>query len=71
MTISDLMKMEESSPNGLKTLLEKEKFAHYEQFLIFQQCFQKYYMLYTCSITSKNQGLFGKRLTEIFMGLKN
>ena len=32
--------MEESSPNGLKTVCEKEKFARYEQFLLFPQCFQ-------------------------------
>ena len=33
--------MLESYPNGKKTLLEKEKFAYYEQFLLFPQCFQK------------------------------
>ena len=32
--------MAESYPNGLKTLWEKEKFARYEQFLLFPQCFQ-------------------------------
>ena len=36
----------------------KGKTAHYEQFLLFPQCFQK-----TCT-ADKNQGLFGKGLNE-------
>ena len=40
MTISNLIKMAESSPKGQKTL-EKGEIAHYEQFLLFPQCFQK------------------------------
>ena len=39
-TISYLLKMSDSSLNWLKTLRKKEKF-HYEQFLLFPQCFQK------------------------------
>ena len=34
--------------------------SHYEQFLLFPQCFQK-----TCTATRKNQGLFWKGLKEI------
>ena len=41
MIILDFMKMVASSTKGWKTLLEKEKFARYEQFLLFPQCFQK------------------------------
>ena len=40
-TILNLIKMAESSLQGLKTLLEKEKFARYEPFLPFQQCFKR------------------------------
>ena len=35
------MKMAESSPKGWKTLREKGEIAHYEQFLLFSQCFQE------------------------------
>ena len=35
------MEMAEITKNGLKTLWEKEKFARYEQFLLFPLCFQK------------------------------
>ena len=35
----------------------KGEIAHYEQFLLFPQCFH-----YTCTAVCKNQGLFGKRL---------
>ena len=40
MTISNLMKMAESSLNGLKTLWEKEKLIVTSNFS-FSQCFQK------------------------------
>ena len=52
--------MVESSLIGLKRL-EKGQIAHYEQFLLFPQCFQK-----TCRLlqTHKNQGLFGKGLKK-------
>ena len=33
--------MEESYPNGYKTLWGKGEIARYEQFLLFPQCFQK------------------------------
>ena len=46
--------MAESSPNGQKTLWEKEKIAHYKQFL-----------LLLVPQTHKNQGLFGKGLKYI------
>ena len=45
MTISSLMKIVESSPNGKKTLWEKGEIAHYEQFLPFPKCFQM-----TCTV---------------------
>ena len=35
----------------------KAEIAHYEQFLLFPQCFQK-----TSTADTKNQGLFGKGL---------
>ena len=38
----------------------KGEIAHYEQFLLFPQCFQK-----TCSATCKNHGLFGKGLSNV------
>ena len=38
------MKMAESYPNRLKTL-GKGEIAHYEQFLLFPQCFQKAKMM--------------------------
>ena len=40
-TISNLMKTAESSLNREKTLWEKGEIAHYEQFHLFPQCFQK------------------------------
>ena len=54
----NFIKMSGSSLNRLKTLWEKEKLltenavgkgeiAHYEQFLLFPQCFQRTYTAYT------------------------
>ena len=40
-TILNLMKMQESSMKGEKTLRKKEEIARHEQFLLFPQCFQK------------------------------
>ena len=37
-TISILMKMAESSPNGVENIVEKREIARYEQFLLFLQC---------------------------------
>ena len=41
MTISNLLKMAESSPNRLENTVGKGEIARYEQFLPFPQCFQK------------------------------
>ena len=35
------MKMAESSPQRVENTVGKGEIAHYEQFLLFQQCFQK------------------------------
>ena len=40
-TISNLMKMEESSQDEEKNAVEKREIARYDQFLLFLQCFQK------------------------------
>ena len=40
MTISNLMKVAESSPEGKGNTVGKEEIARYEQFLLFPQCFQ-------------------------------
>ena len=57
MTISNFIKMSKSSPDGLKTVWEKEKLL-VTQFLLFLQVFNRLVLL-----TCKNQGLFGKWLT--------
>ena len=44
--------------------MEKGEIARYEQFLLFPLCSQK-----TCTADSKNQGLFGKGLTNLFASL--
>ena len=41
MTISDFMKMTEISHKRVEGTVRKEEMAHYEQFLLFAQCFQK------------------------------
>ena len=41
MTISNLMKMEESYPKHVENTVGKGEIARYEQFLLFPQCFQK------------------------------
>ena len=56
MTISDLMKMAESFQTLYKTLLEKEKIAF---FSFSSSVFRRLVMQ-----TRKNQGLFGKGLTN-------
>ena len=43
---------------GIENTVGKGEIAHYEQFLLFPQCFQKTYVLQT----RKNQGLLGKGL---------
>ena len=53
------MKMPKSFPKGLKTLWGKEKFACYEQFLLFPQCFQK-----TCTADTLKQGLVWERIPK-------
>ena len=54
--------MAESSQKRVENTVGKGEIAGYEQFLLFQQCFQK-----TCTVdTSKNQGLFGKGLSCIY-----
>ena len=40
-TILNLMKIAESSLNRLENTVGKGEIAHYEQFLLLQQCFQK------------------------------
>ena len=57
-TISNLLKMAESSPNRQKTLWEKEKLLVTSNFSFSHSVF-KGLVLQTC----KNQGLFGKGLT--------
>ena len=56
-TILDLMKMAESSPNGLKTHWEKEKLLVTSNFSFYHSVFKRV-ALQTC----KHQGLFGKEL---------
>ena len=55
-TILNLMKMAESSSQGVENTVAKGQIARYEQFLLFPECFQK-----TCT-AHKNQGFFGNRL---------
>ena len=58
-TILSLMKMGESSPKGLKTLLEKRKLFVTSNFSFSQSVFKSVLLQ-----TRKNQGLFGKGLTS-------
>ena len=60
MTISTLMKMAESFPNGQKTLWEKEKLLVTSNFSISYSVFKRLVLQ-----TRKNQGLFGKGLTYV------
>ena len=57
MTNSNLMKKAKHSPNGLKTLWEKEKLLVLSNFSFSQSVFKR-----LVQQTSKNQGLFGKGL---------
>ena len=56
-TISNLMKVEEKSPNGLKTLWEKEKLHVTSNFSFSHNVFKRLVLQ-----TRKNQGLFGEEL---------
>ena len=58
MTVSNLMKMAESSPNGLKTLWEKEKLLVTSNFSFSHSVFKGVILQ-----TDKNQGFFGKGLS--------
>ena len=62
MIISNLMKMAESSLNGLKTLLEKEKLLITSNFSFSHSVFKRLVLQ-----TRKNQGLVGKGLIIILM----
>ena len=55
----NLMKMAESSLNGLKTLLEKEKLLVTSNFSFSHSVFKRLVLQ-----TRKNQGLFGKGLKK-------
>ena len=55
MTISDLMKVAESSPKGLKILWEKEKLLDRSTFLFSHSVFERLVLQ-----TRKDQGLFEK-----------
>ena len=51
------MKMAENSQKPVENTVGKGEIAHYEQFLLFPQSFQRLVMQ-----TRKNQGLFGNGL---------
>ena len=53
------MKMNERFSKRVENTVGKGEIAHYEQFLLFPQCFQK-----TCNADRKNQGLFWKGLKK-------
>ena len=53
------MKMAESPSKWEENTVGKGEIARDEQFLLFPLCFQN-----TCTADTKNQGLFGKRLTK-------
>ena len=57
-TISNLMKMAENFPKGLKTLWEKEKLLVTSNFSFSRSVFKRLVLQ-----TRKNQGLFGKGLS--------
>ena len=57
------MKMAEGSPNGLKTLWEKEKLLVTSNFSLFHSVFDRHVLQ-----TRKNQGLFGKELIDKGLG---
>ena len=58
-TISKLMKMAESSPNGCKTLWEKEKLLVTSNFSFSHSVFKRLVLQ-----TRRNQGLFGNGLNQ-------
>ena len=47
----------------VENTMRKGEIAHYEQFLLFPQCFQK-----ACTADTKNQGLFRKWLNTVLFG---
>ena len=59
MAISNLMKLVESSPNGKKTMWEKEKLLVTSDFSFSHNVFKRHVLQ-----TRKNQGLFGKGLND-------
>ena len=59
MTNSNLMKMTESSPNQQKTLWEKEKLLIMSNFFFSHSVFKRIVLQ-----TRKNQGLYGKGLSD-------
>ena len=61
-TISYVMKMAESSPNGQKTLREKEKLLVTNNFSFFHSVFKRLILQ-----TRKNQGLSGKGLINLVL----
>ena len=64
MTISNLMKIRKFSKQVENTVGNGE-IAHYEQFLLFPQCFQK-----TFTADMQNKGLFGKGLIHVQAAVK-
>ena len=61
MTISNLIKMVESSPKSVENTVGKGEIDGHKQFLLFPQCFQK-----TCISDTSKKGLFGKGLIFVF-----
>ena len=61
-TISNLLKMAESSQNLVENTVGNGEIARYEQFLLFPQCLKKKNVVQT----RKNRGLFGKGLRLIW-----
>ena len=60
MTISNLMTMAESSRKWVKNTAGKGEIAHYEQFLLFPQCFQK-----TCTGDTYKPGHVSERVNSL------
>ena len=58
-TISNLMKMAESSPKPIENTVRKGEIARYEQFLLFPQCFLK-----TCAADTQKPGLVWDRVNH-------
>ena len=58
-TISNLMKIAESSQIRVENIVGKGEIAHYEQFLLFPQCFQK-----ACTADKWKKGLVWERFKK-------